>query len=108
MARGAEFCRKSLFCMHIPPNLGLNLAMSRHVDPPTASPKGAIPRQMPKLAERFAAGLAVEDGRKKPLLFDTVCPGLRVRGMAKAARTFSRMDRCGDTAQGAGAYWLVG
>ena len=43
---------------------------------------------MPKLTDRFLAGLNVEDGRKDRLVFDTVCRGLGVRVTAKGTRTF--------------------
>jgi integrase len=43
---------------------------------------------MPKLTDRFLAGLKVENGRKDRLVFDTACPGLGVRLTAKGTRTF--------------------
>jgi integrase len=43
---------------------------------------------MPKLTDRFLAGLTVEDGRKDRLVFDTACPGLGVRMTVKGTRTF--------------------
>src|SRR5713101_4595413 len=43
---------------------------------------------MPKLTDRFLAGLTVENGRKDRLVFDTACPGLGVRLTAKGTRTF--------------------
>src|SRR5262249_5339847 len=43
---------------------------------------------MPKLTDRFLAGLKVEDGRKDRLVFDTICRGLGVRVTAKGTRTF--------------------
>ncbi len=43
---------------------------------------------MPKLTDRFLAGLTVEDGRKDRLIFDSACPGLGVRVTAKGTRTF--------------------
>jgi integrase len=43
---------------------------------------------MPKLTDRFLAGLKVEEGRKDRLIFDTACPGLGVRLTARGTRTF--------------------
>jgi integrase len=43
---------------------------------------------MPKLTNRFLAGLEIEDGRKDRLVFDTTCPGLGVRLTARGTRTF--------------------
>jgi integrase len=43
---------------------------------------------MPKLTDRFLAGLKVEAGRKDRLVFDTVCRGLGVRVTARGTRTF--------------------
>jgi integrase len=43
---------------------------------------------VPKLTDRFLAGLTVEGGRKDRLVFDTACPGLGVRVTAKGSRTF--------------------
>lgn len=43
---------------------------------------------MPKLTDRFLAGLTVENGRKDRLVFDTACPGLGVRLTAKGTRIF--------------------
>lgn len=43
---------------------------------------------MPKLTDKFLAALAVENGRKDRLVFDTACPGLGVRVTAKGTRTF--------------------
>jgi len=43
---------------------------------------------MPKLTDRFIAGLTVPPGRKDRLVFDTVCRGLGVRITAKGTRTF--------------------
>ena len=43
---------------------------------------------MPKLTDRLLVTLAVEDGRKDRLVFDTVSPGLGVRVTAKGTRTF--------------------
>ena len=43
---------------------------------------------MPKLTDRFLAGLKVEAGRKDRLVFDTACPGLGVRVTTKGTRTF--------------------
>jgi len=43
---------------------------------------------MPKLTDRFLAGLKVEPGRKDRMVFDSVSPGLGVRLTAKGTRTF--------------------
>lgn len=43
---------------------------------------------MPKLTDRFLAALAVKEGRKDRLVFDTACPGLGVRVTAKGTRMF--------------------
>jgi integrase len=43
---------------------------------------------MPKLTDRFLAGLKVEPGRKDRMVFDSVSPGLGVRVTAKGTRTF--------------------
>ena len=43
---------------------------------------------MPKLTDRFLAGLQVEPGRKDRMVFDSVSPGLGVRLTAKGTRTF--------------------
>jgi integrase len=43
---------------------------------------------MPRLTDRFLAGLKVEEGRKDRLVFDSACPGLGVRVTAKGTRTF--------------------
>jgi integrase len=43
---------------------------------------------LPKLTDRFLAGLKVEEGRKDRLVFDTACPGLGVRLTARGTRTF--------------------
>ena len=43
---------------------------------------------MPKLTDRFLAGLTVEGDRKDRLVFDTACPGLGVRVTAKGTRSF--------------------
>jgi integrase len=43
---------------------------------------------MPKLTNRLLAALAVEEGRKDRLVFDTTSPGLGVRVTAKGTRTF--------------------
>jgi integrase len=43
---------------------------------------------LPKLTDRFLAGLKVEQGRKDRLVFDTACPGLGVRLTARGSRTF--------------------
>jgi integrase len=43
---------------------------------------------MPKLTDRFLAGLKVEPGRKDRLVFDISCPGLGVRVTAKGTRVF--------------------
>src|SRR5215472_12410685 len=54
----------------------------------TGSATARIRGTMPKLTERFLAGLRVESGRKDRLVFDTACPGLGVRVTAKGTRTF--------------------
>jgi integrase len=43
---------------------------------------------VPKLTDRFLAGLTVEGGRKDRLVFDTACPGLGVRVTVKGTRMF--------------------
>jgi Arm DNA-binding domain len=43
---------------------------------------------MPKLTDRFLAGLEVEPGRKDRMVFDSVSPGLGVRVTMKGTRTF--------------------
>ena len=43
---------------------------------------------MPRLTDRFLAGLKIEDGRKDRMIFDSVCPGLGVRMTAKGTRIF--------------------
>ena len=64
---------------------------------------------MPKLTDRFLAGLKVENGRKDRLVFDTTCPGLGVRVTAKGTRTLHRaMDRSRDPPQGTRAAWCLG
>src|SRR5690349_2969034 len=45
-------------------------------------------RVMPKLTDRFLAGLKIESGRKDRLVFDIACPGLGVRLTAKGTRSF--------------------
>jgi len=43
---------------------------------------------MPKLTDRLLATLAIDNGRKDRLVFDTISPGLGVRLTAKGTRTF--------------------
>jgi integrase len=43
---------------------------------------------MPKLTDRFLAGLKIDSGRKDRLVFDTACPGLGIRLTAKGTRSF--------------------
>jgi integrase len=43
---------------------------------------------MPKLTDKFLAGLSVKNGRKDRLVFDTACPGLGCRVTAKGTRIF--------------------
>ena len=43
---------------------------------------------MPKLTDRLLATLAIDNGRKDRLVFDTLSPGLGVRLTAKGTRTF--------------------
>jgi len=47
-----------------------------------------VQRAVPRLTDRYLAGLTVESGRKDRLVFDTTCPGLGVRVTAKGTRNF--------------------